>query len=70
MGAIHSEVINANVSSPCHAAICTTEGASHERERHLYFDPGAKQFGSESRYFVCLRIDEALAAFSPPGGKK
>jgi hypothetical protein len=29
MGAIHSEVINANVSSPCQAAICTTEGASH-----------------------------------------
>ena len=29
MGAIHSEVIDANVNSPCHAAISTTERASH-----------------------------------------
>src|SRR3984893_18793569 len=46
MGAIHSEVINANVSSPCHAATCTTERPSHAlslffRRRDAAGDPAA-----------------------------
>jgi hypothetical protein len=75
MGAIHSEVINANVSSPCHAATCTTERPSHAlslffRRRDAAGDPAAcaavvcihdrSRKWHESRWFRFVDPDEQI----------